>query len=104
MSGPPGLPPERTWRDLLNLALDEDIGPSVGVAVLLAREHHSSAVEQYLVEDTILCGGNIDLDVTNNFDIISWLKVNGTLGDPTENSRRSPGHGPFFIQPGRFGF
>lgn len=59
MSGPPGLPPERTWRDLLNLALEEDIGPGdVTSALVVPEDCRGSAVIEAR-QSLVICGAEV---------------------------------------------
>jgi nicotinate-nucleotide pyrophosphorylase (carboxylating) len=56
MSAPPALPPEHTWRGLLELALAEDIGPGDATTPLVVEEGRAGEAAIEARESLVVCG------------------------------------------------
>ena len=67
MQGPP-LPPARTWRRLLELALEEDVGPGdLTTRAIVAPEHRAGAVIEARAS-LVCCGVDIAAAVVEALD------------------------------------
>jgi nicotinate-nucleotide pyrophosphorylase (carboxylating) len=56
MRGPVELPPARAWRDLIELALEEDVGPGDVTTTLLVPEERSGEAVIEARQPLIVCG------------------------------------------------
>ena len=56
MRGPVELPPARAWRDLIERALEEDVGPGDVTTALLVSEERSGEAVVEAREPLVVCG------------------------------------------------
>ena len=77
---PPALPPERSWRPLLELALAEDLGPGDTTTPLVVESGRRGSAVIEARQDLVVCGLPIAVEKVN---------VNGgavALGHPLGSS------------------
>ena len=68
MSAPPALPPQRTWRPLLELALAEDLGPGDLTTPLVVEADRTGTAVIESRQDLVVCGLDIAAEVFRAID------------------------------------
>ncbi len=68
MSAPPALPPQHTWRPLLELALAEDLGPGDLTTPLVVEADRTGTAVIESRQDLVVCGLDIAAEVFRAID------------------------------------
>jgi len=84
MSGPPALPPERTWRALLNLALDEDIGTGDVTTSLVVNANRRGRAVVEARQSLVCCGLSLAGHVFQRVDPGLGFALSCSDGDRAE--------------------